>query len=290
MDANAGCEPPEGFEPHVGELHALRTFRIGPGGVLYPLFGKEAWTDGGNAALCRLPLEHDVGHEPGHLVPEPGCTCGFYAFATEQAAGEYPHARHVLAVVACWGRIIAGRRGLRAEFGRIEAVWMSETVPTELASAVALNYPMAMMYSARSEMLDAHRVSDLDCFESRPESGTPGTRRRLAVLALGAVVAGAVPAHFWWTQWDLRTGWALLAAVFVLAAIRGGGAGVEGVLRQQQRVVCVAVALWLLAAPVALEGWLFLRLPLLLVAGLICVQRHQELAVAQRFPADVGAT
>ena len=116
-----------GFDPRVGEIRALRTFRIGPGGVLYPLFSNTPWSDGTNTARCRAGGASDESAE--HRAPEPDCTCGFYAYACEAAAAEYPNARHVLATVACWGRVIAGTRGIRAEHGRIEAIWMSETVP-----------------------------------------------------------------------------------------------------------------------------------------------------------------
>src|SRR5882762_5927320 len=107
-----------GFEPQVGEIRALRTFRIGRDGGLYPLFSDVRWAAHANTARCRSPgMGRD---ETDHLVVEPGCTCGFYAYADEQTAAEYPHSRHVLAVVACWGRIIAGTRGLRSQYTRVE--------------------------------------------------------------------------------------------------------------------------------------------------------------------------
>ena len=37
-----------GFEPQIGEIRALRTFRIGPDGKLYPLYSDTAWVDGTN--------------------------------------------------------------------------------------------------------------------------------------------------------------------------------------------------------------------------------------------------
>ena len=118
MDAFAG------FEPQVGEIRAVRSFRVGPDGALYPLFSDQAWVDGTNTARCRVSPD-----DPDHGAPDPECTCGFYAYASARAADEYPHARHVLAVVACWGRVIAGSRGIRAEKARIEAIWMSPKVP-----------------------------------------------------------------------------------------------------------------------------------------------------------------
>src|SRR4051794_1477530 len=111
-----------GFEPRMGEVRALRTFRIGPGGRLYSLSSDIAWPTGTNTAQCLTP---QPGAPASHAAPNPDCTCGFHAYGSETAAAEDPKSRHVLAVVACWGRIIAGTRGIRAEYARIEALWMS---------------------------------------------------------------------------------------------------------------------------------------------------------------------
>src|SRR5690242_10479173 len=143
-------EPYAGFEPQVGEIRAVRTFRIGAGGWLYPLFGTTKWTDGPNTARCR--------HRPpdpanAHDAPDPDCACGFYAYGDDVAAAEYAHARHVLAVVSCWGRVIAGTRGVRAEHARIDGLWMSPAVPAELAAAVGVNYPGSRIYADRATLL-----------------------------------------------------------------------------------------------------------------------------------------
>src|SRR5690349_4179321 len=103
MDAYAGCEP------QVGESRALRSLRIGRGGGLHPLFSDTPWGAGTNTAVClrEPPVWHDG--------PDRDCTCGLQAYGSGEATAEYPHGRHVLAVVACWGRVIAGTRGLRTE-------------------------------------------------------------------------------------------------------------------------------------------------------------------------------
>jgi hypothetical protein len=138
-------EPYAGFEPQVGEIRALRTFRIGPGGSLVPLFGSEAWHDASNTARCRVVQRPDAAVGP-HEVPDPECSCGFYAYGNAAAVGEYPHTRHVLAVVACWGRVIAGTRGVRAEHCRVEALWLSERVPAELIGQLGNRYPSVTIY------------------------------------------------------------------------------------------------------------------------------------------------
>ena len=55
----------------------------------------------------------------------PGCKCGFYAYGTYRAACDYAEARWLLAVVTCWGKVVPGTRGLRAQHARIEAIWLS---------------------------------------------------------------------------------------------------------------------------------------------------------------------
>src|SRR5947209_3585856 len=45
-------DPYAGFEPSVGEICALRTFRIGRSGTLCPLFSDTAREDGANLAHC----------------------------------------------------------------------------------------------------------------------------------------------------------------------------------------------------------------------------------------------
>lgn len=145
-----------GFEPQVGEIRALRTFRIGPGGVLYPLFVDRAWTPGTNTSLCRLPQptgQHLTWRAP-HPAPDPDCGCGFYAYADDTSAGEYPHSRHVLAVIACWGQVIAGTRGVRSQHARIEALWISPKVPNELKAAVTAHYPDLSVYGTKTAMLN----------------------------------------------------------------------------------------------------------------------------------------
>ena len=88
------------------------------------------WHDGPNTARCKRR------NTPPHRSPASDCTCGFYAYGAEQWVSDHPISRHVLAVVSCWGRIIAGTGGLRAEHSRIEALWLSAAVPADLAEKV----------------------------------------------------------------------------------------------------------------------------------------------------------
>src|ERR1700744_1631504 len=116
-----------GCAPAVGEVRAIRTFRVGTGGRLCSLSSEHAWPDGTMTAQCPIG-----DHDPAAAE----CTCGLYAFASAEIARQDPHAAHVLAVVACWGRIVAGTRGLRGQHARIEAIWLSGAVPEQLVGEV----------------------------------------------------------------------------------------------------------------------------------------------------------
>jgi hypothetical protein len=275
-----------GFEPQVGEIRAVRTFRVGPGGALYPLFSNTPWGDGANTARCRaVRLAATSG--PSHPAPDPDCTCGFYAYASDSAASEYPNARHVLAVVACWGRVIAGTRGVRAEHARVEAIWMSATVPPELAAMVRERYPAVSVYADKVAMLAEHPPTELDCYEepARAEAAWRRVGRWLAIV--GAVVLGMLPAHWLGNNRDARIVWGVVLAFFVVAAALSRRRRADLAARRRG-LVAFAVALWLLAPFAGPVGVLLLRLPLIQIAALLFVQRVLLTRAASTFPAEVG--
>jgi hypothetical protein len=274
-----------GFEPRVGEIRALRTFRIGPGGVLYPLFSNTPWSDGANTARCRATRAPD---ESGvHRAPEPDCTCGFYAYASEAGAAEYPNARHVVAVVACWGRVIAGTRGLRAEHGRIEAIWMSETVPPDLAAQVVSHYPAVASYSDKSAMLAAHPPTVLDCYEIEAPRERAMKRIGLRVSIILALIVGVLPPHWLGSNHDARLVWAGELCFFLLgvAILRRRRTDIAA---RRRMLLFVAVALWLMAPFAGPVGVVLLRLPLIQITALTMIQRVVLARAASRFPAEVN--
>ncbi len=281
MDAYAG------FEPQVGEIRALRTFRIGPGGVLYPLFSDSPWTAGANTARCGASGPPAAGRQV-HPAPDPDCTCGFYAYASESSAAEYPFARHVLAVVACWGHVIAGTRGIRAEHGRIEAIWTSETVPPDLAAQVAQRYPATATYADKDEMLVEHPPTMLDCYEIDEPHERTMKRVGLRVLIIVALVVGLLPTRWLGSNNDARLVWAaelcfFLVGVAILRRRRTDFAA------RRRMLVFVAVALWLVAPFAGTTGVLLLRLPLIQIGALGLVQRRMGTRAASRFPALINA-
>jgi hypothetical protein len=271
-----------GFEPLVGEIRALRSFRVGPGGGLHPLFSDQPWRDGANTAVCR----REQRHPPWHGAPDPDCTCGFYAYGSERATAEYPHSRHVLAVVACWGRVIAGTRGLRAEYGRVEALWLSPTVPEELVARVRGRYPSVALYRDKDVMLAEHPATPLDCYDPAATGRFRAGRWLPAAAALAAVV-GVLPQGWLGGRHVAAAVWASVGLLFlVLAVTRGWRA--RDITAYRQRLVSLAVVLWMLAPFAGVLGLVLLRLPLLELAAFLLLQRWQLQRSANRFPAEIG--
>jgi hypothetical protein len=280
-------DPYAGFEPRVGEVRAVRTFRIGPDGRLYPLYADTPWASGTNTAHCRA-IGGAAAEREDHDAPEPGCTCGFYAYADEPPPAEQPFAQHVLAVVSCWGRIVAGTRGLRAEHARIDAIWMSGRVPPVLAGQVAERYPTVAIHQDKDVMLAEHELTRLDCYEPigpRPRTGARVTITALLLVALGL---GCLPANWLWRDQEARLLWLIEVVGFVCAA----GALLHkapAATRRAAALVCVAATLWLLAPFAGAPGVLLLRLPMVQIAVLALVERSRAARIAGQFPARIGA-
>ena len=271
-------EPYAGFEPQVGEIRAVRTFRVGPGGVLYPLFSAEPWRDGPNTAQCRFAE---------HAAPDPDCSCGFYAYADEASAGEYAQARYVLAVVSCWGRVVAGSRGVRAEHARIDGLWVSPAVPAQLAASVRSRYRTAGFYDDRAALLHACLPTRLDGYDDSDPGRVNRARWWRALLVAVAVAAGALPAS--WIG-DVPAGRALLAvavAGLLARAFVFGRRPAADLASRRRSLLYLALSAWLIT-PLAGAAGVLLRLPLVQVSSLGLLQRRALLREARRFPARIG--
>jgi hypothetical protein len=251
-----------GSEPLVGEVVGLRTFRVDETGLLLPLYSDQAWYDGANLANCDPPAG---GERPPHPVASPGCECGFYAYGSDLAAARNRQMRHVQAVVSCWGRVVAGTQGVRAEYARIDALWLSPAVPKWISARIALRYPNARIYRDREAMLAEHPLSNLPCYEL-PTRPAVFARAGLGAFAAGVLVLGVLP----WrlidgavlTIWAAALGWLALAVLAVVTMHRAPG-------RAASVGLLLFAAAWLAAPAFGLAGWL-LRLPILramLVAG-----------------------
>ena len=247
-----------GAEPLVGEVVGLRTFRVDESGLLLPLYSNRAWYDGTNTATCAPP----TGDDPVtvHRVPDPACECGFYAYGTQRAASANRHARYVLAVVSCWGAVVAGTQGVRAEHARIDAIWLHPNVPAWTRRRVASRYPSARVYADRSAMLAEHPLSVLPCYAEGPERHP--ARRAGAVGGVGALLTlGLVPAAILHRSAALWTLWlGVTVALGVLAAYLLVGTRARGHLAAAW--ITAGVLAWVVAPQFGLAGWL-LRVPVL---------------------------
>lgn len=274
-----------GFEPRVGEVCGVRTFRIGEGGVLLPLFSDVPWHSGTNIAACQVARPPEA--EAAHTSPDPECSCGFYVYATADAADDYPHAQHVLAVVACWGHVVAGTRGLRCERARVDAIWMSPVVPQALAQQVAQQYSGTALYSDREEMLIHHPPTALDCYQSSPaDAFTRGWLHiRGAAVAFGAVL-GLVPASWITGNPGVFLLWLLTGLYFAAGVVTVSRRPLDPRSRRQL-VACLALLLWLIAPLAGAVGIVLLRIPLIQLIATALAQRRQLARQAATFPAVI---
>jgi hypothetical protein len=247
-----------GTEPLVGEIVGVRAFRVDDSGLLLPLQSEDCWYDGVNAAVCAPP----TGDRRRHSDPVPAdhCECGFYAYGSVTAAGRCRGARYVQAVISCWGGVVAGTQGVRAQYARIDAIWLHPAAPTWLRRLVAARYPSVRIYADVDAMFAEHPLTELPCYQRR-------ARRRplpavATVLGLAATLAiGVLPAHTLHAHQLLWVAW--------VAALAGAGAvttwlavGARGIGHVAAAVLMGGVLLWLVAPLLGLAGWL-LRVPLL---------------------------
>jgi hypothetical protein len=260
------------LEPLVGEIVALRTFRIDDSGLLLALYSDTAWYDGTNRAVCAPPTgSHPRGPHP---VPDPECECGFYAYGSREAAARNRHLRYVQAVVSFWGSVVAGTIGVRAQYARIDALWISPRAPAWLRTRVAQRYPSARMYTEVDAMLAEHPLSALPCFGAPARPLTPPRLRNVAagtgaaaLLALGLLPFATLQASaLLWFAWITATAVVATATGWLLLGTRGAG-------HLAAAFVLAGVLAWLLAPTLGLSGWL-LRVPVLrglLVATVGCL-------------------
>ena len=247
-----------GVEPLVGEIVGLRTFRVDESGLLLPLYSNLAWYDGPNTATCAPPTGEPERRD--HPVPAPDCECGFYAYGTASAAEHNPRTRYVEAVVSCWGRVVAGTQGVRAEHARIDALWLNPSVSPWLHRRVAATYPSARLFTDRTAMLAEFPLSQLAGYEPPPRRSPMG--RAGAVLAGAALLGlGVLPGSMLralpllWDGWLVITALAAAVTAWLLVAARGVG-------HLAAAAVSAGVLGWLAAPLFGPTGWL-LRVPVL---------------------------
>ncbi|MDP9094737.1 MAG: hypothetical protein M3N95_17820 [Actinomycetota bacterium] len=253
-----------GVQPLVGDIVGLRTFRVDDSGLLLPLYSDLCWYDGANTATCAPPTGERVRER--HQVPSPECECGFYVYGTQRAAMQHRHTRYVQAVVSCWGTIVAGTQGVRAEHARIDAIWLHPNVPRWVRQRLASRYPSARLYADRCLMLDEHPLSRLDCYQDCRKRRSPSRCGGLCGVA-GVLALGLVPGRqlegssVLWLTWLLVTVATGLLAGWLLV-------GVHSVGHRAAALLALGLLAWLLAPVFGVAGWL-LRLPFLRGAAIV---------------------
>ena len=219
----------------VGAVRAIRTFRIGHDGGLYPVNTATVWTPDWNVATCARGRVH--------VPPDPDCRCGFYVYFHPEYTLDQPPARQVLAVVEVRGVMEIGTRGARVPEARIIGLWLGPKVSDDLAGAVAARYRDVRLFRDRAELLRRFPLTPLEGTRS-PRLSTPTLamlRRGLWAYAVAATGVGLVPAdHITHSHAGAMVLLAALALAFVLLA--------GGLLIRTPMVACVGslAAAWLL--------------------------------------------
>ena len=210
-----GAAEPEAFA--VGEVRAVRTFRLGRDGGLYPLYEDRAWQPGSNTAACKRGR--------GHAAPDPDCRCGFYAYGDLIWTVAQPPAARVLAVVALWGSLEVATRGVRAEHGRLQALWLHRRVPDALVEAVRARYPDVEVLRERDVLLQRHQLTVLEGYRGPRLTGRPRrvVSRLLAALAALVVLIGCLPADQLIVNAAGAVLWTAAVAVVCVTLVAGFG-------------------------------------------------------------------
>lgn len=163
----------ETAEPLVGEVTALRSFRLTDDGHLLPLTdagGYEPWPTTTSSAKCNRGRSHSA--------PDPECSCGFYAYGNRawvQGNGQYLWSQVILAAVHCSGRLVAGEKGLRAEKVRLVACYVNKHAPAEVQEKLREHYPDVEFHHSRKSLLAAHPETPLSTYIAPPrQSFRPG--------------------------------------------------------------------------------------------------------------------
>jgi hypothetical protein len=227
---------PDGIEPlGVGAVRAVRTFRIGHDGGLYPVNTATAWTPGWNVATCARGR--------AHTPPDPDCRCGFYVYFHPEYTLDQPPARQVLAVVEVRGVMEIGTRGGRVPEARVVGLWLGPRVSDELAARVAASYRDVDLFREREEMLRRLPLTPVDGARGpRLSAARRGLlRRALWAYAVVAGGLGLIPAE---VLTHSRAGIAALLAALAIAFVLFVG----GLLIRTPMVACVgsSATAWLI--------------------------------------------
>jgi hypothetical protein len=219
----------------VGAIRAIRTFRIGHDGGLYPVNTATVWTPGWNVATCARGR--------AHTPPDPDCRCGFYVYFHPEYTLDQPPARQVLAIVEVRGVMEIGTRGARVPEARIIGLWLGPKVSDALAASVAARYGDVRLFRDRTELLRRLTLTPIEGTRSPglSASSLAMLRRGLWAYAVVATGVGLVPADHITRS---RAGALVLLTTLAIAFVLFTG----GLLIRTPMVACVgsSAAAWLI--------------------------------------------
>jgi hypothetical protein len=154
----------------LGSVRGRRSFGATADGRLTGVFHTQVWHPGENLARCRhdggvverrpdgrivvrTPSAREIGAEHGLG----GCTCGFYAYYSQDP---YATTRRLSGVVEGYGRVVLGAAGFRCEKARILALLLPDDraavdrAQLDLARIRAA-YPDVQFFAHKEDMLAA---------------------------------------------------------------------------------------------------------------------------------------
>ena len=146
-------------------LEPLRSFRVYAGsdsGTLHSIYRPRLWRDAESPLAECLPVTY-VFWRPGdhgvHAAPDLSCNCGWHAYHSPLLADPRVTRRKdaVYAVVECYGEIILGDNGLRAQRMRVLALSVER-----MQSGWQPRHVRVPTYPSLGEMLSAHPLTPID--------------------------------------------------------------------------------------------------------------------------------
>lgn len=159
----------------VGEIYAAREFRTTRDGQLVSLNSPTAWGQGEHLAVCHSA----ASMASSHAVPDEDCRCGFYAYTTADPA---PDPTAIMGVVACYGTVLEGELGVRAEKARIVALHFGEAVPWRAHQEARNRYRDVEVYDDYSAMLDRFDIRPGDRRATKTGEGIVSPVRALPAI------------------------------------------------------------------------------------------------------------
>src|SRR3990170_3267992 len=145
-----GNEVPDGINPIVG-VRAWRVqqtlrkedrlFSVYKSGINWPIGRKleaqcvqpsSVWAGlrGATPNMFTMALAKAAGDSskdlPAHQAPYDECSCGIYALNSSLTENEVKpwQISAIIGIVLLWGRILEGDRGYRAQYAKVDALWM----------------------------------------------------------------------------------------------------------------------------------------------------------------------